>query len=346
MRIECPNCHKAYEIPDERLPYGKRIKFPCPSCKRYVKLALPSHRGVSQRDPASVSATGSGEGTPDLGALKREILDSVGDLPPMSEAMHKARKVLADPNSSFKDLAIVFVTDQAIAARVLKLANSAYYGLSNQVSSIQHAAVVLGYRTLGELVTVASTSELMSKALNGYGLESGALWQHSLAVAFGSKFIAGKKNPALVNDAFAAGLIHDAGKLILDEYIVERRQAFQACVSEGQRGLVIAEKDVLGIDHAEIASEICKRWNVPQKMTTGIRYHHDPARSEGSELANILHVADGLAMMCGLGGGTDILAPGMDESAISVLGLESDDLEKVMNQVVASVNKTMEEFHD
>ncbi|MDY6954391.1 MAG: HDOD domain-containing protein, partial [Thermodesulfobacteriota bacterium] len=260
MRIECPNCHKAYDIPDERLPHGKRIKFPCPSCKSLVRVLLPSQERGGPCDPDSVSTTGSGEEAPDSGALKREILEAVGDLPPMSEAMHKARKVLADPNSSFKDLAIVFVTDQAIAARVLKLANSAYYGLSNQVSSIQHAAVVLGYRTLGELVTVASSSELMNKALNGYGLESGALWQHSLAVAFGSKFIAGKKAPALVNDAFAAGLIHDAGKLILDDYIVERREAFSACLSGDHGVLVRAEKEVLGVDHAEIASEICNKW--------------------------------------------------------------------------------------
>ena len=346
MRIECPSCHKAYDIPDERVPRGKRLKFPCPACKSIVKVVLPSNQGGSQSNPASVSATGSGKEIPHSAALKREILDSVSDLPPMSQAMHKARTVLADPNSSFKDLAIVFVTDQAIAARVLKLANSAYYGLSNQVSSIQHAAVVLGYRTLGELVTLASTSELMGKALKGYGLESGELWQHSLAVAFGSKFIAGKKTPALVDDAFASGLIHDAGKLVLDKYIAERQQAFQACVSEGQGGLVSAEKEVLGVDHAEIASEICKGWNVPQEMTTGIRYHHDPARSEGSELANILHVADGIAMMCGLGGGTDALTHGMDENAIRLLGLEGHDLEKVMNQVVASVNKTMEEFQE
>ncbi|MDY6951783.1 MAG: HDOD domain-containing protein [Thermodesulfobacteriota bacterium] len=344
MRIECPNCHKAYDIPDERLPHGKRIKFPCPSCKSYVRVLLPSQGSGGPCDPDSVSTTGSGKEAPDSGALKREILEAVDDLPPISEAMHKARQVLADPNSSFKDLAIVFVTDQAIAARVLKLANSAYYGLSNQVSSIQHAAVVLGYRTLGELVTVASSSELMNKALNGYGLESGALWQHSLAVAFGSKFIAGKKDPALVNDAFAAGLIHDAGKLILDAYIVERREAFSACLSGDQGGLVRAEKEVLGVDHAEIASEICKKWNVPDEMATGIRYHHDPAQSEGSKLANILHVADGLAMMCGLGGGAEILAHDMDESATTLLGLESDEQEKIMNQMVASVNKTMEEF--
>ncbi|MDY6837655.1 MAG: HDOD domain-containing protein [Thermodesulfobacteriota bacterium] len=269
----------------------------------------------------------------------------MNDLPPMSQAMHKARTVLADPNSSFKDLAIVFVTDQAIAARVLKLANSAYYGLSNQVSSIQHAAVVLGYRTLGELVTLASASELMGKGLKGYRMDADELWRHSLAVAFGSKFIAGKKNPALADDAFASGLIHDAGKLVLDGYIVERQQAFEASLSQGQGDLVSVEKEVLGVDHAEIASEICKRWNVPQKMATGIRYHHDPARSEGSELAHILHVANAIDTMSGQRSSANVKTHGMDESALRFLGLESHDLEKLTKQVIASVNKTMEEFH-
>jgi len=345
VKITCPNCQKTYDIPSERIPRGKKIKFPCPSCKSTVIFVVPSTPLEGQDLPVSVSLTDSERKRTSGRTLRKQILESVNDLPPMSQAMHKARTVLADPNSNFKDLAIVFVTDQAIAARVLKLANSAYYGLSNQVSSIQHAAVVLGYRTLGELVTLASASELMGKSLKGYGLNSEELWRHSLAVAFGSKFIAGKKNPALVDDAFASGLIHDAGKLVLDEYIVERQQAFKECLSQSQGDLVSVEKEVLGVDHAEIASEICKTWNVPQEMATGIRYHHDPARSEGSELAHILHVADGIAMMSGQRSSTDVKTQGMDESAMRFLGLESHDLEKLAKQVVASVNNTMEEFH-
>jgi HD-like signal output (HDOD) protein len=184
----------------------------------------------------------------------------------------------------------------------------------------------------------------MSKTLKGYGLEAGELWHHSLAVAFGARFIANKKSPELSDDAFAAGLIHDAGKLVLDEYILQRKEAFEAFMGDGQESFLAAEKELLGFDHAEIAFEICKAWNVPEDMTIGIRYHHHPSWTEANTLSGILHVADGIAMMSGLGTGIDALSYEMEDGAREKLGLEMEDLNKIMTQVVASVEKTREEL--
>lgn len=272
--------------------------------------------------------------------LTERILGAVSDLPSMPQAVHKAREVMGNPNSSFKDLAIVFVTDQAIATRVLKLANSAHYGLSKRVSSIQQASVVLGYKILAELVTLASTSKLMGETLKGYGLKAGDLWKHSLAVAFGARLIAKKSNPALSDDVFAAGLIHDAGKLVLDEYICERKQAFEDFMAGGDQSFLTAEKEILGVDHGEIASEVCQKWNIPEHLAIAIRYHHYPSRSHGNELAYILHVADAIALRSEVEAGIDALSYEMDDSALEFLGLE-EDLNAIMSQVVASVQKTM-----
>jgi HD-like signal output (HDOD) protein len=133
---------------------------------------------------------------------------------------------MADTSSTFKELGEVIETDQAIAGRVLKLANSAYYGLRGMVSSIHQASVVLGFEALGELITAVGVAGLIDNILEGYGLESGSLWQHSLAVAFGSRIIARKKIPKIENSAFSAGLLHDAGKIILDEYVLEKEEEF------------------------------------------------------------------------------------------------------------------------
>jgi HD-like signal output (HDOD) protein len=343
VKVECPNCGKDYNIPDERLPAGKKVEFPCPSCKGVIELDL---RSQSQDTEDSVSKTSVivGDNGEDAEKLKKRILKSVKELPPMPQVVQKARKVLASPNSSFKDLAIIFVTDQAIATRVLKMANSAYYGLSQKVSSIQQASVILGHKTLAELITVASTSDLMGKDLKGYGLEAGALWQHSLAVAFGSRLIAKKKNPDASDDAFAAGLIHDSGKLVLDKYILEKKETFENYMANDHESFLAAEKDILGFDHAEIASEVCKTWNVPDDVAEGIKYHHAPSGAQGEELANILHVADGIAMMSGLGTGVDALSYEIDEQAIKSLDLKSNEVSKLMDQVVASVQNTLQEF--
>jgi len=191
---------------------------------------------------------------------------------------------MANPNSDYKKLAELLETDQAIAAKVLKLANSSYYGMNGKVSSIQHAAVVLGHKALGELISMGGTASILGNTLEGYGLEVGDLWRHSLGVAFGSRIIPNRKNPALSNDAFASGLIHDSGKLILDPHILERKEVFNEFMADGLQSFLAAEKQILEFDHSEIASEACKNWNIPQALTVAIRYHHYPSRSQGNEL--------------------------------------------------------------
>lgn len=272
-------------------------------------------------------------------ALKKKILQSVSDLPPMPQTVFKVREIIANPDSSFKELADILETDQAIAAKVLKIANSPYYGLSGKVSSIQHASIVLGHKTLGEMMTMAGTSGLLGNKLEGYGLEAGDLWQHSMGVAFGSKIIATKKDASLAEDAFTAGLLHDTGKLILDPYIFERKEAFAKFMADGQQSFLAAEKELLGFEHSEIASEACKSWQVPQTLSTAIRYHHYPSQSQGNKLAYIVHVADAMAMMAGLGLGVDGLLYKMDNTAFEFLNLKEKDTISIMSELVESVKE-------
>jgi len=232
VKLQCPECHKVYQIPEERLPKDKEIAFPCPACKTIIKV---ERAGVpSAKAPAAGSQT---DGDALKGeALKARILKRVTDLPPMPQTVFKAREILRDPRSSFQELANILESDQGIAARVLKMANSAYYGMMGKVSSLQHASVLLGYKTLAEIVSLAGASTVLGGMLAGYGLSAGDLWKHSLGVAFGSRIIAAKKKPELANDAFAAGLIHDAGKLVLDPYISEWKDAFDRYFGKYQAG--------------------------------------------------------------------------------------------------------------
>lgn len=339
MRVECPHCKKTYDIPDERLPKKDNIAFPCPACKEVMTLDLRSIHGGSAdgQDRETDQPTFPTDEKPKGEALKKRILRTVSDLPAMPQTVIRAQEIMRKPNSSFGDLAKVLETDQAVAAKVLKLANSPYYGMMGKVSSLQHASVVLGQKTLEELITMAGTSGLLGGKLEGYKLDAGDLWQHSMGVAFGSKLIAGKKYPALENDAFAAGLIHDAGKLALDPYVIERNEAFEAVINEGQENFTTAEKRILGFDHSEIAFELCKTWNVPQTLRIAIRYHHRPARSNGNELAFIVHAADAIAMMSGVGVGLDGMQYQVDESALEFLGFQEEDISEIMTGLVEAV---------
>ncbi|MFZ5569037.1 MAG: HDOD domain-containing protein [Thermodesulfobacteriota bacterium] len=342
MRVECASCNKIYNIPDERLPKGKKIVFPCPSCRSAIHLDLRINLSQT-REEDTPSGTEQPEDKGD--AIKKKILRALKDLPPMPQVVLKAQQVMADPGSSFKELGAIIETDQAIAARVLKLANSAYYGLRGMVSSIHQATVVLGYEALGELITVVGAAGLIDNILTGYRLESGFLWQHSLAVAFGSKIIAQKRYPRLENDAFSAGLLHDAGKIVMDPFVQEKEADFDKIMEDGKTTFLSAEQKILGFDHAEITYEICQKWGIPDSQSLAIKFHHYPSRSEGNELAYILHLADLIAMQGGIGTGFDAMLYQAEAGALEFLRLDQSDCDSISQQVHESVDKITSDIH-
>ncbi|MCP4713573.1 MAG: HDOD domain-containing protein [Deltaproteobacteria bacterium] len=334
MIIECSNCHKKYNIPEKRLSTaGPEFSFPCPSCKELivVKSVVPDLAGASAGNKTQPPAD-----LPDGAELKQKIMGSVKDLPPMPKVAQKARRIISDPESNFSDLAKVIETDQAIVALVLKMANSAYYGAVGRISSVQQASITLGAKTLQELLTVACASTLLDNQLTGYGLDSGALWEHSLTVASGARLIAAKTNPGLADDAFAAGLIHDAGKLILDRYIFERQAAYLQALDAGADRLN-AERNTLGFDHAEIGFTVCQMWRIPQKLANAIRYHHSPLQSPERELAVIVYVADQLVTLVEADIGDVFVSfePGVRES----VGLQENDLREIAQAAVEYASK-------
>lgn len=269
--------------------------------------------------------------------LKKAILEAVDNLPPMPQVMHKAQAIINDPTSSLKDLEKLVNTDQAFAIKVLRLANSAYYGRMKKVASIQDAAVVVGMKSLGELITLSCAASLLNKSLRGYDLPAKSLWQHSIGVAFGSKMIAGKKYPDLVNDAFSAGLIHDAGKLILDEYLYERKALFQDFMSGNEHSFLDAEREILGFDHAEIAAQVCAKWNFPKAISVAIRYHHQPARFLSNKLAHIVHVADQITAWIGMD--TDGIILEISDDSLEVVGIEADEITQIADEVSEYVDQ-------
>jgi HD-like signal output (HDOD) protein len=115
-------------------------------------------------------------------------------------------------------------------------------------------------------------------------------------------------------------------------------------MADGQIPFLVAEKEILGFAHPEIAYELCKTWKVPQSLGTAIRYHHSPANSQGNELAYIVHMADAVAMMSGMGAGVDGMLYEMDDGAMGFLGLQEEDISVIMVEMVESVGKIKTEM--
>lgn len=349
MNVECENCGKAFVLPDDRLPTGKKVSFPCPGCKSKITLDLREKpEPVTKQPDAAIDETAGkvvytpiaekSSGELDGTDLKRKILNSIKDLPPMPKIIYKAREVMANPKSGFKEIAEVIETDQAIAAKILQVANSAYYGLSGMVSSIHQATVVLGHQTLEQLIAMVSATSLLGSHLKGYRMGSGALWKHSLAVALCSRLIAKDRAPALENDAFSVGLIHDAGKLALDRYILERKPQVDQALKDGVTFLEV-ERLVLGFDHTEVASDLCTKWKLPENHASAMRFHHNPGESNGNQLAYIVYTANHIAQKSGIGSSMDADRYEMDPGALAFLSLDEEDLTRYTEATIEAVNQ-------
>ncbi len=343
MNIGCNSCGKSYDLPDDRLPHGRVVNFPCPACKSKVTLDLrsPSEDEASSDGDKLVfkPLADTSESALDGNDLKKKILQGIKDLPPMPKVLFKAREVMADPKSSFKDVAAIIETDQAIAARVLKVANSAYYGLSGMVNSIHQATVVLGQQSLEQVITMVSSSSLLGKRLKGYNLNAGVLWKHSLAVALGSRMIAAKRAPTLESDAFSVGLIHDAGKLALNNHLDQKRQEVQKFTQEQSPSFLLAERHVLGFDHTEIAEELCLKWKLPEHHAEAMRYHHDPAAAGDNQLVHVIHLANYLAKEAGFGSGSNTDDNSLEPASLKALTLKQTDVEELATELSSAVEE-------
>lgn len=354
MRIVCPSCKKVYKIPREKLPRKKKITFPCPACKSTIKLdlgAIPKQEeslSVSRTEkniqpPKSISTKHWNKKQPSGIKLKYGLLRTMGDLPAMPQIVTKIQELMADPNSSMEMMSDLIKIEPSIAANVLKLANSAYYGFSGKVSSIQRALVLLGIKTIRDVVIMSGISGFLNKTLKGYGVNSGNMWKHSIAVAMGSKIIAKKIRPELENDVFFAGIIHDIGKIILDQHVYERKDDFDAFMKDGKNTFLYAEKQILGLDHPEMAAEFCEKWKIPERQILAVRFHHYPSRSNGNELAYILHIADSISIMCGLGIGEDAELYHMEDGAMDFMGFKEEMVSRIMSEVLEAVEKIVED---
>ncbi len=360
MKFECPQCQKQYEVPDEKLPPKKKVSFPCLNCKARIALDLEALR-CGEGNPPEEAAPAS-EAADELidpqavnnGDFRKKVLRQLKDLPPMPQIVFKARALLSDPDAEMRDLSTLLESDQAIATKVLKLANSAYYGLSGKVSSIRHASSLLGFNALGQLISMVGTSSVLGKTLSGYALDSAGAWRHSLTAASASRILALRKNAELENDAFAAGLIHDVGKLVLDRHVSDRREEFNRLTEGGRNSMLVAEQRILGLDHAEIGFEVCKHWNIPESISTAIKFHHQPSLSENDELAYIVFMANSIANMTKALEDTDSMMAQMDgidaylymidDEALQFLGLTEEDVPTILGEARDAVNNLSEEM--
>jgi putative nucleotidyltransferase with HDIG domain len=264
-----------------------------------------------------------------------DIVRKTTDLPSIpAAALHVMRQTESNTTSA-SSVAQSLAQDQSLSVRVLRLSNSAYYGLTRQVSDLQEAVVVLGMRSVRNLAMVAATYPWMTRPLKGYCLGPRQLWTHSFGTALGAQHAARMSRKCNEDHAFTAGLLHDLGKVALSVWLENRMGAILNFA--GREGITFdeAERKVLGYDHTEVGEYLATCWNLPPEITAAIRYHHTPSSCPSQPaVVDCVHVGNFLTMTMGFGLGGDGLRYAFDEDCLERLGLSAEDLDRVTDDFV------------
>ena len=262
------------------------------------------------------------------------ILEAVNDIPALPQVVIRVMQLAEDPDSTAQDIHKVLDQDQAMNARVLRLANSAYYGFARRIATVTDAVVLLGFKTIRGIVLAAAVSDLLQKKYEGYALEEGELWRHSQACAIAARLIARRCRLSNLDVAYTAGLLHDIGKVILNRYMKEAYHEVVDLVTSQEIPFMNAEDQILGFNHAVVGARLAERWSLPPLLVEAIEKHHQPGQaSEDQKLTAIIHLADAVCLSMGIGIGVDGLLYPVYPETLALLGVSEADLEAIVSDM-------------
>ncbi len=264
------------------------------------------------------------------------IINNLDQLPSIPEVVGKVINMVNDPNVDFRMVAQEISRDQSITTNLLKLCNSAYFSKGKEITTLDRAIVTLGIKEVKDAVMVVATKAVLNRAILGYDLARGMLWEHDLAVAVMSKNIAmAKKDRAIADIVFTGGIIHDVGKTVLALFVQSAFKEILAKVESSGISFQQAERDVMGYDHQEVGERILAKWKFPQVLKDIVRYHHEPesAPEENKKIVSYVHVANSVCLMAGVGIGSDGLYHELSEQAIKRIGITDAELNQLYSDI-------------
>lgn len=260
-----------------------------------------------------------------------DAIADLGEIATLPEVTVKIIQIVENPKSTARDLHEVIKNDPALSTRLLKVVNSAFYGLPGQISSIDRAIVLLGLSAVKNIAIAASMTHLFNAGSSIDGFSGAEVWRHSVAVGVGSRMLSAAQGRPSVEESFLAGLIHDLGLLV-------ERQVFAKKVGEvvnrfhAEGGdFCKLEEQIIGADHQAFGMALATKWRFPAPLCTAIGYHHRPMDLAAAhrELSLIVHVADVLACRAKLGFCVTAANEEFSEEMLQILKLNSAAIEDV-----------------
>jgi len=221
------------------------------------------------------------------------IIKSVYNLRPMPTSITRALRAIEDSNATSTEISEIIGLDQALSATVLQSANSVLMGFSTDCSRLSEAVMRLGFKRLKGIILGIASVGPFNQSLKGYRFGAGELWNHSIATAVSAEWIARELHYPDPEEAYTAGLLHDMGKLFLDQYVFSDYTRIVDLMLKYKLTLYQAEEQLLGIDHAKVGSLIAQKWNFPKVLVEAIHHHHTPSIAQiNQKLPAIINIAN------------------------------------------------------
>lgn len=257
-----------------------------------------------------------------------ELVNDVGSLVTLPDVFVRINQLVEDPDSTMADIARVASQDPSFTVRLLRVANSSFYGFSATVDTVQKAVSIIGTRQIRSLAlatSVASAFEGLPNTL--VSMEN--FWKHSLYCALVARTLAKQAHNCDPDALFTAALLHDIGELVIFSRLPQQARDALLLVLDSADELPVyqAERQIMGFDHAQVGGELARQWKLPKMLEECIEYHHDiPSAQHFPHEVALVHIANILALMAEV----RTLDPGdvspIDPRAWEIVGLDADEV--------------------
>lgn len=267
----------------------------------------------------------------------QELISNLGDLPPLPQVAAQVLRLAADPDSTTDELRRVISTDLALTSQILKIANSAMFGMVREVKTLSQAIMTLGFSTIKSVVIASSAKNLYSRG--GTGLQERVLWEHALVTALSGRAYGKAFRNGRVEEIFLGGLMHDIGKSVMGIKFPDRYSTLVRAIYNGEADCLESELDTFGFDHTMVGEALLLSWNLPAGLVHAVRHHHDPAHApeEDRVLTALVALGNQLALdhKAGLGRPESLAHP--TAQALEILGIDEARLEQLKLQAIEAL---------
>lgn len=284
---------------------------------------------------ATSGVAGAGRAPAVLPPEVQRALAKVSEVASLPEVTARIVDVVENPRATAHDLHEIIRSDPGLAAKILKVVNSAFYGLPAQIGSLDRAVVLLGLTAVKNLALAASLARLFKGKAISAQFAARDLWRHSLAVAVGARLLARAGGSPNADEVFVAGLVHDLGLIVAQQLFAARvQEVAERCLNEPQ-SFCAAERAVMGTDHQVLGGVLAERWRFPPGLRCAIAYHHDPAGLQAplQRATALVYVADVVCCRGRLGLWLTAQTQEIRAEMLELVGLTDRELGQVVDEL-------------